>query len=207
MTTNYPTTLDDDTSLGTVIDGSSAILAAHHNNLKDGVKALEAKLGIYGTSEPTSIDYRLGHPSSGHDHNGASGHGPKISASSVIYPVANPFDRIITMDKTATMIVGSNVAPPLIMGRTMQLISVQAALQRGPSGATTAIKVLFGASNIYGASVGFGVRFPPGATAFRGSATPNVITYPSGAVITTDVEAVGSSDPGRDLKLTLIFRD
>lgn len=227
---NYPTSLDDDTSLFDVTDSVTSVAAAHHNNLKEAVKRLEAKLGVYGTVAPTTIDYRLGHPTGGHFHNGASGQAPKINASAIAVPSGGfPSGGSLFSHLTnaglhgggdsvsrriangpmlvGTAIVGSNVAAPIIFGRTMQIESVSAALRRGPSGATTAFKILVGPTHIFVASVGFGTRFAPGATAYRSSATPNLITYPSGAVITLDVEAVGSSDPGRDLAITFIFRD
>lgn len=210
---NFPTSLDDDTSLHDVTDTVTAIIAAHHNNPKEAIKAIEAKLGIYNTSAPTSIDYRLGHHTGGHQHNGASGQGIQISASNVanIASMINSTQKtIITLQKGASLIVGSNVAAPVVIGRTLLLESVQGSLRRGPSGATTAIDINYNypsPTSIYQASQGFRPIFPPGATAYRSTATPNLMTYPSGGVITMDVDAVGSQDPGQDLTITLIFRD
>jgi len=102
--------------------------------------------------------------------------------------------------------VGSNVTAPIAFGRTAQIENVSAVLRRGPSGATAAFKVLIGPTNIWGASVGLGIRFAPGATRY-GQASPNLTTYPSGAIITLDTEAVGSNDPGQDLSVVFVFRD
>lgn len=200
--TNFPTALDDNTSLGDLTDGVSAIQASDHNNLKEAVKAIEAKIGIYSSGAPTSLDYRLGNPTGGHDHGGASGMGGPISASAL-----GGLRQLVQMFKPGSLAVGSNLAAPVILGRTLQLESVQGALRRGPSGATTAVIVRFGPSAIYGASPLYRPIFPPGATAYRSSQTPNVITYPSGAIITMDSDAVGSSDPGQDLSLTFVFRE
>ncbi len=79
MPTNFPAALDDDSSLYTVTDNVTAITAAHHNNLKDAVKAVEAKLGISNGIVATAMDYLLSHPSAGHAHNAASGQGRRIS--------------------------------------------------------------------------------------------------------------------------------
>lgn len=79
--TNFPTGLDDDSSLYDVTDAVSTLQAAHHNNLKEAVKAIEAKVGVHLTSSPTALDYRIGHPTGGHIHNGASGQGPQIAFS------------------------------------------------------------------------------------------------------------------------------
>lgn len=209
MPSNFPTALDDDSSLFQVTDSVTSLVAAHHNNPKDAIKALEAKLGIYSSGAPTSIDYRLGNPTGGHRHDGASGQGGPVSLENldIVGASISGLLHFITMERSATMVVGSNVAAPLIMGRTLQLQSIQAALRRGPSGATTALDVLVGPTSFYQASQGFRPIFPPGATAYRSSATPNLITYPSGAVVTLDVDAVGSSEPGQDLRITFVFRD
>lgn len=207
--TNFPTSLDDNTSLHDVTDSVTQVLAAHHNNTKEAVKAIEAKLGVFNSAVATSLDYRLGHPTLGHSHN-ASGAGARIAAGNLIglaSALADNDVKILRMQMHATAIVGSNVAPPLVIGRTMQLLSIQAGLRRGPSGATTAFDVMFGATSVYGASQGYRPIFPPGATAYRSAATPNCITYPSGAVITLDTDTVGSNEPGQDLGITFIFRD
>lgn len=210
---NFPTALDDDTSLYDVVDASTAVIAAHHNNSKEALKRIEAKVGVFNTSAPTSLDYRLGHPTSGHSHNAASGQGPQLGASQIAHLATYVRDQIrtiITMQKNATLIVGSNVAPPMILGKTMMLESLQGALRRGPSGATAAIDINImgpGPTSVFHASQLFRPIFPPGATAYVSSATPNYMTYPSGAVITMDVDAVGSSEPGQDLTITFIFRN
>lgn len=206
--TNFPTTLDNDSSLLDVTNNVTALDAPHHNNLKEAVKAIEAKVGVFSTSAPTSLDYRLGNPTGGHTHDGASGMGGPISASSLTNMLSS--DHIISIYKQGSLAVGSNIGAPVILGKTMQLISVQAALRRGPSGATTAIDVNYNTptpSSIWSASQLFRPIFAPGATAFLSSATPNIITYPSGVIITTDVDAVGSNDPGQDLSLNFVFRE
>lgn len=207
--TNFPTALDDDTSLHDVTDSVTQVLAAHHNNTKEAVKAIEAKLGIFNTSAPTALDYRLGNPTGAHKHDGASGHGPRINPTTLFsqHPGDDALRHILTWQKTATAIVGSNVAPPLIIGKTLQLESMQLGARRGPSGATTAFDVLVGPTSFYEASQGFRPILPPGASAYRSSATPNLMTYPSGAVITLDVDAVGSSEPGQDFTITFVFRE
>lgn len=203
---NFPTGLDDNTSLHDVVDGVTPEIAAHHNNTKEAVKAIEAKIGIFNTNAATSLDYRLGHPTLSHSHNGASGQGAAISASAIDWS-AHPRRHIVPIFKPATAIVGSNVAAPVVLGRTMQLESISGALRRGPSGATTAFDVLVGPTSIYQASQGFRPIFPPGASVYLSAATPNLITYPSGGVITLDVDTVGSSEPGQDLRLDLVFRE
>lgn len=221
---NFPTALDDDTSLLDVTDGVSTLQAVHHNNLREAVKAIEAKVGIYGTASPTTLDYRMGNPTGGHHHDGASGMGPKINPTNIKVP-SGGFPSGLSlyehfMDQglhqterwtghiqlTASAAVGSNIAAPLVIGRTGQIETVSAALRRGPSGATTAFKVLVGPTHVFGASVGLGMRFPPGATRY-GQPSPNLTTYPSGAIITLDAEAVGSSEPGQGLLVTFVFRD
>lgn len=82
--TNFPTALDDNTSLVEVSDGVTSLQAAHHNNLKEAIRAIEAKVGISLTDVPTSLDYRLGNATAGHRHDGASGQGPQINATAVV---------------------------------------------------------------------------------------------------------------------------
>lgn len=194
--TNFPTGLDDDASLYDVTDGANTLQAAHHNNLKEAIKALEAKVGILGSAAPTSVDYRLGNPTGGHSHNGASGQGPQIAATT-ISGLSQRFVQDIRLQGTA--IVGSNVAPPVAFGRTAQIENITGSLRRGASGATTSFNVRVGPTAM-------AVSFAPGAT-YVGIATPGLSTYPSGAMITLDVAAVGSSDPGRDLSVVLVFRE
>lgn len=205
---NFPTALDDDTSLYDVVDNTTPVIAGHHNNLKEAIKAVEDKIGISNTSVPTSMDFRLGDATEGHFHNGASGQGARINATYLDWGPVDPGHRyIIPIFKSASMVAGSNVTAPVVLGRTMQLESVSGALRRGPSGATTAFDILVGPTSIYEASQGYRPVFAPGATVYLSAATPNLITYPSGGVITLDVDVVGSNDPGQDLMLSLIFRD
>lgn len=82
--TNFPTALDDDSSLYDVTDAVSTLQAAHHNNLKEGLKAVQQKVGIFSTASPTTLDYRLGNATAGHRHDGASGQGPQINATAVV---------------------------------------------------------------------------------------------------------------------------
>lgn len=82
--TNFPTALDSDSSLFDVTDNVTAIEAAHHNNLKEAMKAVQAKIGVRDSSVATSLDYRLGHPTGGHAHSGATGQGPKISYNDLL---------------------------------------------------------------------------------------------------------------------------
>lgn len=299
---NFPTTVDDNSSLYDVIDLTTAIVAAHHNNLKEAVKAIEAKIGVHQTTSATALDYRIGSATDGHRHDGASGQSRLLDATTVVVPSGgfpsggNLYDHLmssslhtataiagtgiatavganivsvpsaavlratglaswvsqsaatallhvpsavalaatgiasvvsqsaataiisvptqvprylISMHLNGSAVVGSNVAPPLIIGRTMQLESVQAGLRLGPSGATTAFDILVGPTSIYEASQLYRPIFAPGASAYRSAAaaTPNLITYPSGAVITVDTDAVGSNDPGQDLQIVFIFRE
>jgi len=244
---NFPTAIDDNSSLYDVADGVNNVLAAHHNNPKEAIKAIEAKLGINQTTDANSIDFRLGSATGSHRHDGASGQGLVLNPTTLLVPsggfpsglslyehmmdgnlhnataiagtgiasalglnvifVPTTIPRhVMRMEYRGSAVVGSNVAPPLIMGRTMQIEAVGGALRRGPSGATTAFDILIGPTSIFQASPGLQPIFAPGATAYR-SASPNLITYPSGAVITVDVDAVGSSDPGQDLGISFVFRE
>ena len=208
--TNFPTGLDTDSSLFDVADGVNTLQAAHHNNIKEAVKAMQLKIGIDNTLAPTTLDYRLGHPTDGHRHDGASGHGPQINPTTLLLPdgesVVGSRRFTQTIHRHGTSVVGSNVTTPAVIGRTARIENVSAVLRRGASGATAAYIVRIGPTNLYGASVGLGVRFAPGATRY-GNASPNLGTYPSGTIITLDVEAVGSSAPGEDLSVILVFRE
>lgn len=208
--TNFPTALDDDTSLYDVTDSVSTLQAAHHNNPKEAIKALEAKVGIYGSGVPTSLDYRIGNATNSHSHNGASGQGQRINPTAILFSDGESLAQARRFTQSlhfhGSMSVGSNVAAPISIGRTAQIENIAAVLRRGPSGATAAINLRIGPTNVWGASVGLGLNFAPGATRY-GQASPNVTTYPSGAIITMDVTAVGSSDPGQDLSVVFLFRE
>lgn len=206
---NFPTALDDNTSLFDVTDGITEIEAAHHNNIKEAIKRIEAKIGIDFTIAPTSLDYRLGNATNSHGHGGASGQGQRINPTTIAFAdgdLLSDSRRFVgTLTKDGSAGVGSNISAGLVFGRTAIIESVSGVLRRGPSGATSAFIVRVGPTHLYGASVGLGPRFAPGATRY-GQPSPNLGTYPSGAIITLDAEAVGSNDPGQDLSLTFVFR-
>jgi hypothetical protein len=196
---NFPTSLDDDSSLFAVTDGVSTLQAAHHNNLKDAVKAIESKVGIYNTAAPTSLDYRIGNPTGGHVHNGASGQGAPIVPSFVQR-------YIVGWDYQGSIPSGASLGAPFSFGRTVQVESVQARLRVPPSGATTAIDINFGPSSIFGASQLYRPIFPAGTT-WWGNASPNLVTYPSGVAIVMDADVVGTNNPGQDITFTFIFKE
>lgn len=201
--TNYPTGLDDDASLLDVSDNVTSLIAAHHNNIKEAVKSIERKLGINNSAAATSIEYRLGNPTGGHRHDGASGQGPVVAATAILGLVQG-FPVILTVPGSIPS--GVNRGIPVSFGRTMQLENIRANLRVGPSAATVVANVKFGASALWGASVGNRIMFAPvGATDF-GHASPNITTYPSGAIITVDVDNAIDPDSSRDLSVILVFR-
>lgn len=218
--TNFPTSLDDDTSLHDVEDGTSTLLASHHNNLKEAVKALEAKLGIYNTSAPTALDYRLGNPTGGHRHDGASGMGPKINPTTIplpsgAYPVngLTLHDRLMAHPETVTSVeflgaygVGTNLLPPLMFPKTYQILDIALVAARGPSGGTWASDIIIGATSAYYASPGLRPILPPLATIYH-HASPNVRTIPSGVVVKFNIDSVGADFDGTDLRMTFLLRE
>jgi len=194
---NYPTALDDDTSLYDVTDGVSTVVAAHHNNIKEAIKALETKIGIRSTAVATSLDYRLGNPTGGHIHNGASGQGPMLMPSTAIF---------MHMAIPGSIASGPNKGMPFAFGRSLILESYSGITRLAPSGATTAIDIRFGPTSLMAASTGLKPALAPGATAFY-QPSPNLMTYPSGAAIMADFGPVGSNNPGQDLTITFVFRE
>ena len=58
MSTLFPAALDALTN--PVASDSLVGHAAQHTNLNDAVEALQAKIGIDGSTDPASIDYQLG---------------------------------------------------------------------------------------------------------------------------------------------------
>jgi len=210
--TNFPTSLDDNTSLQEVTDGVSGLLASHHNNLKEAAKAIEAKVGIYNTAVATSLDYRLGHPSSGHIHNGASGQGPRLSASSIdgIASITSGAGRhvIEVGDNYSWALVASAIFHPIILPRTMWLEAIEIAAFRGPSGGTTVFDVNIGATSLWYASQGLRPRLGPTAGAvYFTHGSVNYVTGVSGALVTVDLDVVGSSQAVDRPTLMLVFRE
>lgn len=61
MATNFPTTLDDATSIP--VEAASTTLATNHvtahQNIQDAIEAIEAKLGVNSSAVTTSHDYKL----------------------------------------------------------------------------------------------------------------------------------------------------
>ena len=73
-TVNFPATLDDDSTLFNLQTGDIYI-AQFHNNPKDAILAIEAKLGIDGSAVTTSLDYLVKNVASidpGHKHTATS---------------------------------------------------------------------------------------------------------------------------------------
>lgn len=70
MTTNYPNDLDSliRPSGSDKLDAPSH--SGHHRNLADSVEAVQAHIGVSGSTVSSSVEYRLHNTSSGHDHNG-----------------------------------------------------------------------------------------------------------------------------------------
>lgn len=201
--TNFPTALDDDASLLNVADNVDSIVASHHNNLKEAVKAIEAKVGIYNSGSPTSLDFRLGDPTLGHSHNGASGGGAPIAPSTMTALIP---PHIIPWYFGGSAPSGASLGAPVVIPRTMSLYSVNAQMRRAPSGATAAFDINFGATSVWAASQGNRPIFAPGVNTFF-NASPNLVTYPSGALITVDADKVGTNEPGSDISLILVFRE
>jgi hypothetical protein len=72
--TNFPAALDDNTTLFELQTGD-VYIASHHNNPKDAILALEAKVGVDGSAITTSLDYLVKNTGSvdpGHRHTGTS---------------------------------------------------------------------------------------------------------------------------------------
>jgi hypothetical protein len=204
---NFPTALDDDSSLYDVIDGTTAIIAGHHNNTKEAVKRIEAKVGVHNTSAPTSLDYRLGHPTLGHLHNGASGQGPKISASSLanVPPVRHVMSQGLS---TGWSGIGSAVLGPIVVPLTLQIEALAIQSFRGPTGGTTVLDVNVNGTSIWYASQGHRpVHGPTTGLAVFQMGTYNTFTAPSGSMLTVDVDTSGTNGAFDRLGITFIFRE
>jgi hypothetical protein len=79
-------------------------------------------------------------------------------------------------------------------------------MRRAPSGATAAFDINFGATSLWVASQGLRPIFPAGTGTYS-SASPNLITYPSGALIAIDADKVGTNEPGSDISIIFVFRE
>jgi len=228
--TNFPSVLDDDTSLHDVVDSVTALIAAHHNNIKEAAKAIERKVGIDHTSAPTSLDYRLGSATNSHRHDGASGHGLAINPSTILVPSGGhpsglsladhltdaTLHRATAEDLVKRVVVpwyyqgsvpsGASLGAPFSFGRTMQVEKVDVRVRRAPSGATTAFDVNFGPTSLWQASQGNRPILPAGS-AYYGHGSVNLVTYPSGVMVTVDADVVGTNEPGSDLSIFFVFKE
>ena len=203
--TNFPTAVDDDASLIDVVDGVSSISAAHHNNMKEAIKKMQAKIGIFNSGTPTSLDYRIGHPTGGHNHDGASGNGAPLSASAILGAIpAN--EHPVAWIYPGSVPSGASLGAPLSFAKTMRIAGIHAQLRRAPSGATAAFDINVGPTSLWVASQGLRPIFAPGVKTFFGGSV-NYQTYPSGALLVVDADVVGTNEPGSDLSITFIFRD
>jgi hypothetical protein len=222
--TNFPTAVDDDASLLSVTDGVSSLTASHHNNLKEAVKAVEAKIGIFNSGAPTSLDYRIGNATNSHSHNGATGQGQKIVPSAIPAPsgavggatsllghlmdstIHTSARHVVRWGYQGSIPSGASLGSPFSFGLTARIESIQGQLRRAPSGATLGLDVNIGATSLWQASQGLRPIFAPGTIGYLG-ASPNLMTYPSGARIVIDADKVGTNDPGQDLSLVFVFRE
>jgi len=71
MAITYPTTLDTLTNPAAGDAMNSPSHATQHANANDILEALEAKVGVTGSTVATSIDYLLKNTTGGHDHDGS----------------------------------------------------------------------------------------------------------------------------------------
>jgi hypothetical protein len=273
------------------VDSVTAITAAHHNNMKEAIKAIETKLGINLTTSATAIEYRLGSPTNSHRHDGAQEQGRQLNPTVIMVPSGGHpsglslYDHLMSVGlHTATAIAGTGIAsmignnvifvptqtaqtpivatgmasayspvgifvptlvatgiasayigngifvptqvprhivpwyfqgslangaslgPPMAIGRTMQIESVAVRMRRAPSGATTAMDINIGPTSLWQATQDARPIFAPGALSYD-HASSNLVTYPSGALIAVDVDAVGSNDPGQDVSILFVFKE
>lgn len=65
---NYPTSLDNDTTLYLVVDNVDDYMAAHHNSLKDAIIAVQTALGITGNFNFTTDSEFSAHTGAGNPH-------------------------------------------------------------------------------------------------------------------------------------------
>jgi hypothetical protein len=64
MSTNYPTSIDNATTMPVVVDNVTIVTAAHHNNQSDALQAVETKLGT-GASTATDGKFLVGNTTAG----------------------------------------------------------------------------------------------------------------------------------------------
>jgi len=267
---NYPTALDDDASLYDVTNNVTAIDAAHHNNIKEAVKAIERRIGVIGSASPTALDYQL----SNHTHDGASGSGQRVNPTTILIPsggfpsggqlydhlmnatLHNPSALLATGIATmlapalvrvpsqailratglasvvsqsdATILIsvpsqigrflanmillgsipsGLNRGIPISFGLTMRVENIRANLKMGPTAATIVANVRFGPTSLWQASLGNRPMFAPVGATNYGHASPNLVTYPSGAIIQLDIDEAVDPELASDLSINLVFRD
>ena len=73
MTSGFPIILDDfpNPSGSTFLSATGALgHAAQHTNQNDAIEAVQGRIGVTGSTVPTSLDYEVHNTSSGHDHDG-----------------------------------------------------------------------------------------------------------------------------------------
>lgn len=60
---NYPTSLDDFVNPSSTDKMDSAVVphSEQHSNLNDAVEALQAKVGVNGSTDVNSLDYKVAH--------------------------------------------------------------------------------------------------------------------------------------------------
>lgn len=208
---NYPTSLDDNVSLFDVTDGSSVVAAAHHNNMKEAIKALEAKLGVRSSAAPTSVDYRLGNPTGGHNHDGlASGNGGPIPASAIAgFASLLPVNRFRLQSQADGNFSGSwvNNIPGVYLDRTVQLESVMLMADQGPSGGSQAWDVNLGATSVWYASQGNRlIMLPTTGFALATMGAPNTVTIPSGSMLHVDTDNTVTFGPVNP-SIVFVFRE
>ena len=59
MATNFPTSLDDFANPSPTDSMETVSHSSQHSNLNDAVEALEVKIGINGSEDTSSFDYKI----------------------------------------------------------------------------------------------------------------------------------------------------
>lgn len=117
MSSSFPTSIDAYSTK----TNADTVEASHINNPQDAIVALETKVGVDNSAVATSLDYRLGNTTAGHDHDGSDS--KKVIATN-LNPTGLTASQLLRINSGGTAVESSGYTIASLMSALWPIGSV-----------------------------------------------------------------------------------